>query len=144
MIVTAVPTAGDVPLEVTMYFAAGPTTDVIVGVDPYRASHRSRWTTEPPTIGPEVNCTVAVPVASVIDVGAAKTPPVPVALQVTVWPAVATTFPLASSSLAVIVTAAPATGDVPLVVTRYFVGAPATDVIVDVDPASAPSAAVTM
>ena len=90
-----------------------------------------------------VNCTVAAPVASVVDVGVANELPVPVALQLTVRPAVAMEFPLASASFAVMVTVVPATGEVLFVVTRYFAGGPTTDVIVGVDPTNVPSVAVT-
>lgn len=63
--------------------------------------------------------TVARPVPSVVD-GLPTIVPVPLAMaQTTELPAVATLLPLASASCAVIVTLAPAAGDVVVAVTIY-------------------------
>ena len=66
-----------------------------------------------------VNVTVACPAASVVDDAAEKLPPL-VLDHVTVFPAVATGFPLTSASCAVIVAVLPATTELALDVTTYF------------------------
>ena len=79
-----------------------------------------------------------------VDDVAAKTPPVPVALHVTVWPASARGFPLASSSFAVIVTAAPATGVRVAAVTTYPAGVCTRVISPEQLSAAAPAGAVAM
>ena len=74
-----------------------------------------------------VNCTVAIPLALVMLVGALNEPPL-VLLQVTVLPEFATGFPKLSASCAVIVTALPAAGVLLLDLTTYFVAGPAVTV----------------
>src|ERR1043165_8117343 len=82
-----------------------------------------------PAVVPVVNVTVATPAASVVLVGVAKDPPVPLLLQVTVLPEVLTGLPFESANCAVIVTAVPATGLLLLELTRYWPGALATVVM---------------
>jgi hypothetical protein len=94
-----------------------------------------------------VNETVAMPLAFVSELALAKEPPAPVFDQVTLRPDVDTALPFASASCALIVTAAPATADPLLLVTRYLLAAPGTVVIeldVPVIPGSRLSVAVTV
>src|SRR2546422_181709 len=79
-----------------------------------------------PTLVEETSVAVEVPFESVALVPAATEPP-PVLDQVTVRPALATELLFASASCAAIVTVDPTVGLYELDVTRYFVGAPATN-----------------
>jgi uncharacterized membrane protein len=72
---------------------------------------------------------VAIPLASVVDVGAENDPLPLLLLQVTICPAVATALPLASANCAVIVTPLPAVGDELDVVAKYVLAVPAVGVI---------------
>jgi hypothetical protein len=81
-----------------------------------------------------VKVTVAIPLASVIDVAAENDPFPLLLLHVTVRPEVATALPLASANCAVIVTPLPAVGDELDDVTKYLLAAPTTVVIVAVVP----------
>jgi hypothetical protein len=81
-----------------------------------------------------VRVTVAIPVASVVEVALEKVPFPLLLLHVTICPAVATALPLASANCAVIVTPLPAIGDEHDVVTKYWLAAPTTVVIVAVVP----------
>jgi hypothetical protein len=78
----------------------------------------------------QVKVTVAAPVLFIVDVGAAKLPPVPVTDQVTVLPDATTALPLTSLSCAVTARALPTVGADALEVTKYFAAAPAVVVIV--------------
>jgi uncharacterized membrane protein len=73
---------------------------------------------------------VAIPLASVVDVGAENDPLPLLLLQVTICPAVATALPLASANCALIVTPLPAIGDELDVVAKYWLADPAVGVIV--------------
>ena len=75
-----------------------------------------------PTAPAVVSTTVALPSASVVDVGWAQFPPLPVDVHVTSRPGVVTATPEAVVSCAVTVTAPPTTGDAVEVVTRYLAG----------------------
>ena len=74
-----------------------------------------------------VNVTVAIPLVLVVLVAAEKDPP-PVLDQVTTCPLVVTELLLPSASCALMVTDAPAIGDVLVDVTMYFVAAAAAKV----------------
>ncbi len=71
---------------------------------------------------------VAIPLASVVDVGAENDPLPLLLLQVTICPAVATALPLASANCALIVTPLPAVGDELDVVAKYWLAVPAVPV----------------
>ena len=87
---------------------------------------------------------VATPLAFVVLVGVAKEPPLEL-LHVTTMPACKTELLLASESCAVMVTDVPATGLLPLDVTRYFEADPTTAVIFPLVPVTAlPSVPVTV
>ena len=73
--------------------------------------------------------TVAIPVASVVEVALEKVPFPLLSLHVTICPAVATALPLASANCAVIVTPLPAVGDVVDVVAKYLLAVPGVGVI---------------
>lgn len=73
--------------------------------------------------------TVAIPVASVVDVAEENDPFPLLSLHVTICPAVGTALPLASANCAVIVTPLPAVGDELDVVTKYLLAVPAVGVI---------------
>jgi hypothetical protein len=76
-----------------------------------------------------VKTTVAVPLASVVEVALANEPPVNVVDQVTTSPDVDTALSLASANCAEIVVVPPAVGLEVEAVTRYFAAVPATEVI---------------
>jgi hypothetical protein len=138
--VTAAPATGDELDEVTRYFDAGPATVVIAELVPVMAGVMlsvavTVWIV-PATVA-VVKETVAMPAAFVVDVPLANEPPVPVFDQATTRPLVATALLLASASCAVIVTAAPATGDELEDVTMYFVAVPAIVVTVPLVPVRA-------
>jgi hypothetical protein len=145
--VTDVPAEGDVLLVETMYFAAGPATVVTFPLVPVRllASVAVKAYVILATVL-VVNDTVAIPFASVEDVGDANEPPAPVLLHVTVMPDVVTGLPLASVSCAVTVTGAPAATLEALVVTMYFAAPPTggPDVITGEVPVTPPVVAVTV
>jgi len=134
-------------LDVTTYFAAGPATVTTLPLVPLRppASVPVKVYVTPASV-PEVNCTVAMPLAFVLDVGDANDPFAPVLLHVTVTLGLATGFPDASASCAVMVTGLPAATVAAFVVTTYFVAAGpfAVDVITGDAPLIAPVVAVTV
>jgi hypothetical protein len=76
-----------------------------------------------------VRVTVAIPVASVVEVALEKVPFPSLLLHVTICPAVATALPLASANCAVIVTPLPAVGDEVDVVAKYLLAVPGVGVI---------------
>ena len=129
-IVTSAPATGLYPFEVTRYFVAAPTVVVIVVLVPVSepASVPVIVVAVPDTVC-VVKTTVAIPLASVVLVAVAKDPLLFDLVQVTISPAIATGLLLASASCAETVTPAPATGEYPLEVTRYFV---ATTTVVSV------------
>jgi hypothetical protein len=130
VIVTAVPTVGEREVEVTRYLAGFPLVvviDALVPVRPPASLALTVWTVAAVVL--VANWTFATPEAFVLLVGDAKDPPGPVALHVTVCPPLATLFPSASVSWAVIVTAFPATTVGVELVTTYFAALPAIVVI---------------
>lgn len=124
VMVTLLPAAGVVELDVTTNFVAAPATDVKVPDVPLSAPASVAVTVYADTALPVVKTTVAFPVASVADVALANVPSVPVFDQVITFPLVATAFPAASASWAVMVTVEPTTGEALLDVTAYFAGGP--------------------
>jgi len=122
VIVTELPAGGVKLLAVTKYFAAGPATVTTLPLVPVRAAASVAVKVYViPAAVPVVNCTLAAPLAFVLDVGDANAPFAPVRLHVTVTPGVETGLPDPSASCAVTVTAPPAAILVALVVTMYFV-----------------------
>lgn len=104
-IVTAVPSSAVEALDVTRYFAAGPTIVSTFPLVPVRAlpSVAVKVYVMPAVVF-VVNETVATPLPFVVDVAVANDPPAPVLLHVTVTPDVVTGLPAASASCAETVT----------------------------------------
>jgi hypothetical protein len=127
VIVTCVPTVGVAELGVTMYrtTVCARVSVTIVALLPVTLPVVAVTICDVPGVAEVVKLTVARPFASVFVVGLAKLPPF-VLVHVTVWPAVRAALPFASTSCALIVTAAPACGRRFETETRYFVAGPAT------------------
>jgi hypothetical protein len=84
---------------VTTYFVAGPATLAKASELPVSEEASVPMITyDVAEVGPVVNDTVAAPFASVVEVGDANDPPVPVFDHVTVRPAVGTGLPFTSVS----------------------------------------------
>src|SRR5215471_6490506 len=127
--VTVVPAAGDAVLLETRY-CVGTTTVVTPPLVPVRSAASvavNVYVT--PAVVPVVKTIVATPAAFVVELELANEPPAPVFVQVTTTPCVATGWPLASVSCALIVTAPPATTVAAFADTTYFVAGPAMVVI---------------
>ena len=120
-------------LAVTRYLVAGPATTTIAGDVPVSELLSVAVTAyDVPVAVPTVRVTVVAPLAFVVELDGESEPPVPVLVQVTVLPGVATALPFASDSCAVIVTAAPGAGELFEAVTTYFVAAGTVTVTVAV------------
>jgi hypothetical protein len=119
--VTAPPAVTLVAVALTRYWATVPVVVAIVGLVPVIPPVVAVTTCVVPAEVPTVNETVATPDVFVGVDALEKLPPF-VLDQVTVWPATATEFPLASANCALSVIVAPAVGFVVLGATRYRVG----------------------
>ena len=130
VIATGAPAIGLFVLAVTAYFVPGPGTVVMIWLVPVRLDPSVAVTVCPvaETLW-VVKSTVVVPFTSVVLVPLAKLPPVPVLLQVTTTPAVATGFEFASASCATIFTVSPAMTLERTAPTMYFAAAPTKVVI---------------
>jgi len=142
--VTAVPTVADCPLPaLAAILAAVPATLVIAGDVPVLVDGLvlvAVTVYETPAVVLVVRVTAAMPLLLVVDVVVLREPLVPVFVQATLRPAVATALPYWSASWADTVTPAPATGLVAEAATRYFVAAPASPVAVKVELEPMPTA----
>ena len=139
MTVTELPAATLPEATVSRYLVAEPAVVVIDGLVPASDVLSVAFTECVVDVVAVVKTTVATPLAFVDDVGEPNDPPL-VLDQVTVLPAVATRFPFASVSCALIVTDVPAIGVEFVAVTRYCVAAPGLNVtsalfVMPVDPA---------
>jgi hypothetical protein len=140
VIVTVLPAAGLLLLEVTMYFVAAPATVVIVPLVPFKLSASFPViVVEVPATVDVVKTTVAIPLSFVVLVGLANDPLVFDLLHITTLPAALIALFCESASCAVIVTVLPATGLLLLEVTMYLLAEPIVKVTVASSVIAAPT-----